>query len=683
MPAKKGARRKAAPPRPNSPALLQEGAFLALIDSSIKSRKETNLIVFHSVRLEEIRLSRGEAMAVQVLERLVEFVSAQVRPQERLGRLGSDQVAVLMTSPLATAQEAAQRIHQAVRETSRVPVSTGVAGSVGLDDGARGLWKLARQAAAEAWAEGARTVRTRTKAGPVPLPIRMPRLPASPAGSSIEARYQRLVLLNRMSLELFADRPFPDALVAASNVVLALMGSPYAAVYFCDDFGSPHAAQRHGDPLFLEPEAQSEEALVVAQALLERRIVTAQGTRLGWLAAPLSSIKGKDLTEDGVLVVGYPESRAPSSEKDQTMLEISRLLRNARLIQRNLQQQRVLAAVTEQSADAIIVTDLASRILMWNTSVERLTGYTKEDLLSRQADLLAPAGNREEQHHLEDAARASGSAHFESVSRRKDGGLVPIEGHCTLLKDDSGTPWGMVRVFRDITKRKELDRMKSEFVSLVSHELRTPLTAIQGFAETILDFGDGLEADKRTHFISIILEEAKRLGRLVTNFLDVSKLEAGAMHPKPRQVELSALCKRLVLLFKEHPSLAVFEEKLSPQASSVWADEDQVYRVLVNLCGNSLKYTPPKGTVTISSKPDGEFVEICVADQGPGIAEENRTHIFEKFFRVADTVSRKTPGTGLGLAICKGIVEAHGGRIWLESAPGRGTRFYFTLPAHP
>jgi two-component system phosphate regulon sensor histidine kinase PhoR len=660
--------------------LLEETLFLRLIDDSLKNRSEVSLIVLHSVRLEEIRTSRGPDMAVQVMERLIDFVSALLQPAEQLGRLGPDYLAVLLTAPLPAAQERAKALQQSVTRHSRLPVSVGISNSAGLKEGAQDLCRLAFEAAAETWAEGARQISARTAAGPVKPPETAASSAPAPS-ASLQDRYQRLVLLNRMSLELFSDRPFPEALAAASNVILALLDAPYTAIYFCDDFGSPYAANRHGDPLFLE--AQAEEALVAAQALSERRIMTAQGTRLGWVATPLSRVALNDPGQDGVLVVGYPQPRAPSPEKDQTMVEICRLLHNARLIQRNLQQQRVLAAVTEQSADAIMITDLASRVLLWNTSLERLSGYSKNDLLGSRAEDLVPNDHREELYRYEDETRETGSVRFESVRQRKDHSLVPVECNYTLLKDDKGTPWGMVRVFRDITKRKELDRMKSEFVSLVSHELRTPLTAIQGFTETILDFGDELEPEKRIHYMKVILEEAKRLGRLVTNFLDISKLEAGAIEPKPQVIELEALCARLATLFKDHPSKAVFETRFEPLATKVWADEDQVYRVLVNLCGNALKYTPAGGKVTISSKPSANRVEICVEDQGPGISKENLGRIFEKFFRVADTVSKKTTGTGLGLAISKGIVEAHGGRMWVESEFGHGTRFLFTLPAQP
>lgn len=638
-------------------ALLDESAFLKKTQAALDGGKPLGLVLLRSTRLNAIQSERGEDMAAQVFDRFAASVLAELKSGETLGRVGSDEVAALTRDAAGTR---ALAIHEVLRRVSRLPVAAGAAAPLGPNDTARALLERARQAAAKSPSE-----------------------PGAPAAASpnVQDRYQRLVLLNRMSLELFSDKPFPEALASAGNMILALLNCPHAAIYFCDDFGSPYAAQRHGDPMFLEPDALGEEALLAAQALGQRRVTMAKGTRLGWVAAPLSPAKGRDPAEDGALVIGYTESRGPSADRDQTMLEICRQLRNARIIQRNLQQQRVLAAVTEQSADAIIITDLASRILLGNTSFEKLFGYGKAEILGMDAAALVPPDKREEFQALEDQARAAGGALFETVRQRKDAALVPVEGAYTLLKDDKGSPWGMVRVFRDITKRKEVDRMKSEFVSLVSHELRTPLTSIQGFAESLLDFGGTLEAEKRRHFLKIIVEESDRLGRLVTNFLDISRLESGAIAPQPELVDLGALCARLSALFREHPSMASFETALGRDAERVFADEDQVYRVLVNLCGNALKYTPRRGKVTISSRREGAFVEVCVADQGPGIAPEHRARVFDKFYRVADSVSRKTGGTGLGLAICKGIVEAHGGAIWVESQSGLGTRFLFTLPA--
>ncbi len=501
------------------------------------------------------------------------------------------------------------------------------------------------------------------------------------ARRGLEARYQRLVLLNRMSLELFSEKPFPEALASASELIASLTGARYVSVHFLDDFGVPFCASRRGDPLFTGPEAEREEKILVWRTLEERRILTPSRTRLGWTSAPLLAFRKEGPSEDGAILVGYEAPQKPGLEREQTLLEISRLLRNARLIQRNLQQQKTMAAVSEQSADAIIVTDLESRIVSWNPSATELFQYARREALGQPTLLLFPDERLSDLKNWEEETLRTGSVRqVETVCQRKDDSLVPVEATLTILKGETGAPFGMVCVYRDITKRKELERMRSEFVSLVSHELRTPLTSIRGFAETILEFGDQLSPEQGRQYLEVIVRESRRLGDLVTNFLDISRLEAGGVALKTVPIDLAALCERLRTLFHEHPSRAVLEVRFAPQAERAWGDEDQIYRLLINLCGNALKYSPQGGTIAISCRPEGRFVEISVADQGPGIASEHRQKIFEKFYRVADPVSTKTPGTGLGLAICKKIVEAHGGSIWVECRPPSGTAFKFTIP---
>ncbi|MBI5241772.1 MAG: PAS domain S-box protein, partial [Elusimicrobia bacterium] len=366
---------------------------------------------------------------------------------------------------------------------------------------------------------------------------------------------------------------------------------------------------------------------------------------------------------------------------EQTLLEIARLLRNARLMHKHLEQQRTLAAVTEQSADAIYITDRDSRIVSWNSAAEGLFGYPREEALGQPIYFLVPPDRRAELDGRNSQAMAEGGAkNFETVRLRKDGALVPVEATFFPLRDEKGRTFGMVRVFRDITKRKEVERMKSEFVSLVSHELRTPLTAIQGFAETIFDFWDELKPEQRRHYLGIILKEAERLGRLVTNFLDISRLEAGGARLRPALVDLAELARRAAALFKEHPSQAAVLVEFAPGSEKAWADEEQLYRVFVNLLGNAMKYSPEGGPVTIRGSAAGPEAEVSVEDRGPGIPPQAQAQLFQKFYRAGDPVSRKTPGTGLGLAICRSIVAAHGGRIWVESAPGRGAAFKFSFP---
>jgi PAS domain S-box-containing protein len=561
-------------------------------------------------------------------------------------------------------------------------MSTGVSHTLDLSGGAPELLRLAAAAAEAARRAGGRHPHSLTSRGEAAPPVpAAPPAPAETSGTALAARYQRLVLLNRMSLELFADKPAEDALSDSFSTILALTGAKYAALYFCDELGAPALALRRGEGPWTKEEALPREAALVVRALKERSILTPEDGPEAWAAAPLLSASPSGPSALGVLVVGLLEPRPRDPELEQTMLEISRLLRNARLMRKHTEQQEVLAAVTEQSADAISITDRGHRIVSWNSSAEALLGYPSAEVLGRNVDFLIPKDRLSELGEREARALAEGRAQtFETVRLRKNGELVPVEATFFPLRDDRGQAIGMVRVFRDITKRKEVERMKSEFVSMVSHELRTPLTAIQGFAETIFDFWDELKPEQRRHYLTIILSEAERLGRLVTNFLDISRLEAGGVRLKPAPVDLADLARRAATLFKEHPSKAAVLVEFAPGSEKAWADEEQLYRVFVNLLSNALKYSPEGGRVTVRGSGAGPEAEVSVEDQGPGMPPQAQERLFQKFYRAGDPVSRKTPGTGLGLAICRNILAAHGGRIWAESAPGKGSAFKFSFP---
>jgi PAS domain S-box-containing protein len=657
--------------------------FARLVESELAGAGEAGLIVFCSDRDSELRRGQGGDAAEQVVGRIAGFIKPQQAAAEWLGRVGTDCLGLLLPrAGLLSVQERAQALHDGLRRSSRFAVSTGVSHTMDLRGGAPELMRLAGLAAEATRRAGGRHAHTLSSRGAVAPPVAAAPAPAAEAsGPSLAARYQRLVLLNRMSLELFADKPFADALCDASSTVLALTGARYAAVYFCDELGQLALALRRGEGPWTKDEARAAEAELASRALAERRILTPQGPSPAWAAAPLLHPIHDGAAELGVLVVGLPEPRPQDPELEQTLLEISRLLRNARLMHKNLEQQKTLAAVTAQSADAIYITDRQSRIISWNAAAEQLFGYPAAQALGQGPDFMLPQDRRAEAEARDAQALEAGCAkNFETVRLRQDQSLAPVEATFFPLRDEQGRTFGMVRVFRDITKRKEVEQMKSEFVSLVSHELRTPLTAIQGFAETIFDFWDELKAEQRRHYLTIILSEAERLGRLVTNFLDISRLEAGGVKLRPALVDLPDLARRAASLFKEHPSKATFAVEFAPGSEKAWADEEQLYRVFVNLIGNAVKYTPAGGQVAVRGAAAGPEVEVSVADQGPGVPAAAQEKLFQKFYRAGDPVSRKTPGTGLGLAICKNIVTAHGGRIWAQSAPGRGAEFRFAFP---
>jgi signal transduction histidine kinase len=231
---------------------------------------------------------------------------------------------------------------------------------------------------------------------------------------------------------------------------------------------------------------------------------------------------------------------------------------------------------------------------------------------------------------------------------------------------------------------KELDRLKDDFVSTVSHELRTPLTSIRSFSEILHDNPD-LDADQRREFLHIIVKESERLTRLINQVLDLSKIESGKLEWHMADVDMAEVARDAAAstsqLFRERN--VRLELTLPEAAPAVWADRDRLMQVAVNLLSNAVKFSPAAaGRVTLAVASDADGVTLSVADNGPGIAREHHETVFERFHQVGDMLTGKPEGTGLGLAICRGIVEHLGGRIWVDSEPGRGACFHVRLPRH-
>jgi len=237
-----------------------------------------------------------------------------------------------------------------------------------------------------------------------------------------------------------------------------------------------------------------------------------------------------------------------------------------------------------------------------------------------------------------------------------------------------------VLVLHDITELRRLERVRRDFVANVSHEFKTPLTAIQGFAETLL--GGALD-DKanRERFVEIIREHARRLARLTDDLLKLSRIEAGRLELELRSIRVEALVNGCVetARFKAEAKGLRIHVDLPNGIPSVLADGAQLGEVLQNLLDNALQYTPSGGQIDVSATSNGQGVTFTVADTGIGIPESELARIFERFYRVDSARSREAGGTGLGLAIARHIVDAHGGRIWVESAVGQGSRFHFRI----
>jgi two-component system, OmpR family, phosphate regulon sensor histidine kinase PhoR len=242
-------------------------------------------------------------------------------------------------------------------------------------------------------------------------------------------------------------------------------------------------------------------------------------------------------------------------------------------------------------------------------------------------------------------------------------------------------PSGAVLVLHEISELRRLERIRQDFVANVSHEFRTPLTAIQGFAETLL--GGALEDPaNRRRFVEIIREHAARLARLTADLLELSRIEAGELKLEFRPVSLAQLVKSCVETARLKAAAKNLAIEVNPAGALPPArgDANRLQEVLQNLLDNAVQYTPSGGRVEVSATRVGNQLVITVADTGIGIPQAEQSRIFERFYRVDAARSREAGGTGLGLSISRHIVEAHGGRIWVESAVGEGSRFHFSVP---
>jgi len=265
------------------------------------------------------------------------------------------------------------------------------------------------------------------------------------------------------------------------------------------------------------------------------------------------------------------------------------------------------------------------------------------------------------------------------------------------IKDEREEFAGMVISLRDISEEKKLQELKSEFVSIVSHELRTPLTCIKSALDLILSKRTGNINRDQYKFLSIATRNVNRLARIINDFLDLSKMEAGKIEIRFQKLDLGAIIEAAVSTFTlnaKEKSVSLSAE-IPPDLPTITGDPDRLNQVLSNLLSNALKYTLEGGKVAIKassinrletpipeilSLPYRDYVRIEVTDTGPGIPQDDLKRVFDKFFQVEKSLTRMVPGTGLGLPICRQLVEAHEGRIWAESRPGTGSKFVFVLP---
>ncbi len=368
-------------------------------------------------------------------------------------------------------------------------------------------------------------------------------------------------------------------------------------------------------------------------------------------------------------------------------------IENARLFAQTRNDQERTSAVVDATNDAILMLDERRRLMIINRRARFFFGISERELQEKELEQMSVIFNR----IFEDPPRFHGWLNqlLHSPTERVVAEFRIIRPEPRLLQCFSAPVMdlhdrylGRILVFRDITREREVERMKSEFVATVSHELRTPLTSIQGALQLVLGpkraGSDGLPQRARD-LLTVSLNNTERLIRLINDILDVAKIEQGRIQLRRQPVTVHDLCHTAVAemhAFANQRGIQI-EMDLQPGMPRVLADQDRSTQILINLLSNAIKFSPSGQTVLLRVRTDGSMVYFAIQDLGRGIAIEHQERIFQKFVQIDSSATRDVGGTGLGLSISKALVEEQGGRIWLESEIGRGSTFTFTLPVAP
>jgi len=377
-------------------------------------------------------------------------------------------------------------------------------------------------------------------------------------------------------------------------------------------------------------------------------------------------------------VYGYREARGLARTAERSADAAQRRAERAALekLNRLLLEKAQMDVILQHMADGILLVDQHRRIVLVNPAAERMLGVAPHEALGRD--------HLEVTHHFdldERMARVLATGEPETLEiRRAHPEEQILEARLNLAV--SGGERSVLVMLRDITRSRQLEQMRTEFVSNVTHELRTPLTSIQGFAETLLE-GALDEPETARHFVEIMLRESRHLGALIDELLDLSRVESGRFRMQRRPTAPGDLIATTVARLAQKAERAglTLSADVPEGLPLVNGDPDRLVQVLSNLVENAIKYTPAGGRVSLSARHEDGRVLMAVTDTGVGIPRADLGRIFERFYRVDKARTRATGGTGLGLAIAKHIVEAHGGTIAVESEVGKGSTFTVSLPA--
>jgi len=360
--------------------------------------------------------------------------------------------------------------------------------------------------------------------------------------------------------------------------------------------------------------------------------------------------------------------------------------RLGQLLRTEQEERSKSQAILRSIADGVIVNDTRHQVIVCNRAAAEILGASAENLLGQDVRTLFDVfdeDGRQEALSAQDSLSASvGALSGQVIETTLEGQNKIISAHIAPVLTELGESLGIVTVLRDITHEVEADRAKSEFVSTVSHELRTPLTSIKGYADLLYAKAVGPVNEQQERFLAIIKNNADRLTALINDLLDISRIEAGRVGLKIELVDLVGVIHEVTDSIRGQIVGKGLKLKLELPAvpAEIMGDRSRLIQIVTNLLSNAIKYTD-HGWIGVSLTSLGEVIRLDVADSGIGIATEDQSRIFERFYRADTPVMEGRGGTGLGLAITKQLVELHGGRVWVKSELGVGSTFTIILPS--
>ncbi len=352
------------------------------------------------------------------------------------------------------------------------------------------------------------------------------------------------------------------------------------------------------------------------------------------------------------------------------------------------EQQAELEALFTSIGDGAITTDEFGKITRINPKGLSILGYSEKEMIGKWFPRKIQAVTADNKViNLIDRPITRAFLNGDTVSqksfyRRKNGDVIPVFITVSPILYD-GKPLGAIEVFRDITREEEIDRMKSEFISLASHQLRTPLSSIKTYSHMLVDGYMGSITPAQKKSLRTIIGASNRMNELISTLLNITRMESGTIRVTPKYVRVDALAQEAmqeVSLLAADRSISI-SVRIGKGSMGVRTDPLLFKEILINLATNAIKYTPEGGSVMLKVNRRGDSVVASVTDTGWGIPVAAQKEIFSKFFRAQNIVKRETTGTGLGLYLVKGLVDALEGKIWFKSEEGKGTSFSVSLDA--